>query len=167
MHGVAQSMIDVALNEQSPPALNIVHPRPVPFDSLIAGVNDGLVNEGIVPTQIPVLPIQEWFSLLEARSKGASDDVIKQIVRPILASLAAVLIVPQPAIKLLEFFRNSSNADAALRSGQRKGSESGGMAEFSTTKSQAISSTMKDLPALGRTEAHMWIKYWKSAGLFK
>jgi len=49
-------MIDIDLNEQSPPDLNTVHPRSVPFDSdnLIAGINDGLIKQGIIPTQIPV-----------------------------------------------------------------------------------------------------------------
>ena len=61
-------MIDIDLNVQSPLVLNTDHPRPVPFDRLIAGINDGLVKQGIIPTQIPVLHIQELFPLLETGS---------------------------------------------------------------------------------------------------
>ncbi|KAF8955032.1 acetyl-CoA synthetase-like protein [Flammula alnicola] len=150
MDGVAQSIIDVALSSESPAALNIVHPRPVAFNSLASAINDGLVSEGVVSSKLPIVPVQEWFSLLESRATGAKDEDIKQI----------------PAIKLLQFFQATSNADAALRSGQRKGNESGGMAEFSTTKAQGISKTMKELPSIGDAQAHLWVKYWKSAGLF-
>jgi hypothetical protein len=72
----------------------------------------------------------------------------------------------QPAIKLLEFFRATANADEALRSGQLLGKESGGMADFSTKSAQSVSQTMRELPSIGAEHVDMWVKYWKSAGLF-
>ncbi|KDR79161.1 hypothetical protein GALMADRAFT_277673 [Galerina marginata CBS 339.88] len=150
MHGVAQSIIDVALlKSPNPPALNIVHPRPIPFNNLVTAINGALVKEGISST-LPLVSFQEWFSLLEARSAAGNADDLKNV----------------PAIKLIDFFRNTANADSALRSGQRKGNESGGMAEFSTSKAQSLSKTMKDLPPIGDHDAELWVKYWKTAGLF-
>ncbi|PPQ80241.1 hypothetical protein CVT25_003501 [Psilocybe cyanescens] len=151
MHGVAQSIIDVALLKADlPPALNLVHPKPVPFDDIINAVNDALVQESITPTQIPVIPIQDWFSLLEKRTADANPEDLSTI----------------PAIKLLDFFRGAATVDSALRSGQIKGTESGGIAEFSTAKSQNISKTMQDIPSLSNGDAQLWVKYWKSAGFF-
>ncbi|KAF8174554.1 putative aminoadipate reductase [Pholiota molesta] len=150
MDGVAQSIIDVVRHKESPRALNIVHPRPVAFNDLMKAVNEGLAAEGIVTSKLPILPIQEWFALLEARATGAKDEDIKEI----------------PAIKLLEFFRATSNADQALRTGARQGTESGGMSEFSTTKAQVISKTMAELPSIDDAQAHLWVNYWKARGLF-
>ncbi|KAF8190188.1 acetyl-CoA synthetase-like protein [Pholiota molesta] len=138
MDGVAQSIIDVVKHKESPRALNIVHPRPVGFNDLMTAVNDGLATEGVIANKLPILPIQEWFALLEARATGAKDKDIKEV----------------PAIKLLEFFRATSNADLALRTGARQGTESGGMSEFSTSKAQVISKTMAKLPSIDDAQAH-------------
>ncbi len=51
MHAVAQALLDVTFlsteaGEQR--ALNVVHPRPVSWDSIIEAVNDALVKEGVV-----------------------------------------------------------------------------------------------------------------------
>ncbi|KAH9476002.1 putative NRPS-like protein biosynthetic cluster [Psilocybe cubensis] len=151
MDGVAQSIIDVALhNSDLPPALNLVHPRPIPFDDIVSAINNALVQEGVTTTQIPVLPIQDWYSLLEKRAKRANPEDHKAI----------------PAIKLLDFFRGAATVDSALRSGQIKGTESGGIAEFLTTKSQNVSTTMRNIPSLSNGDAQLWVKYWKSTGFF-
>jgi hypothetical protein len=89
MDGVAQSIIDVVRHKESPRALNIVHPRPVAFNDLMKAVNEGLAAEGIVTSKLPILPIQEWFALLEARATGAKDEDIKEIVSdPLITSLS-------------------------------------------------------------------------------
>ncbi|KAF5322455.1 hypothetical protein D9619_001794 [Psilocybe cf. subviscida] len=150
MDAVASTILDVALGPNSPKAINLVHPRPVQFDSLVEDINNTLVSQGIVEQKLRAAPIQEWFSLLEPLAEGASDEDIKQV----------------PAIKLLEFFRATANADEALRSGQLLGNESGGMADFSTKSAQSVSKTMRDLPSIGAGHVDMWVKYWKSAGLF-
>ncbi|KAF8154567.1 hypothetical protein B0H34DRAFT_661311 [Crassisporium funariophilum] len=151
MHSVSQAILDVALSDsKSADALNLVHPRPVSWEVLMSDINDALVQEGVSASRIPVVSFKEWFSLLEARSINATDDVIKQI----------------PAIKILDFFRSFADTDATLRLVNKHDAESGGLANFSTVKAQTISKTMKDLPAIGARDAHLWVRYWKSAGLF-
>ncbi|KAF4610095.1 hypothetical protein D9613_010628 [Agrocybe pediades] len=151
MHGVAQSIVDIALSQTpNPPALNLVHPRPVPFNDLISAINDALVEERVLFDTLPVLTFQEWFSVLEGRASAQNEDDLTDV----------------PAIKLIDFFRNTAKADAALRAGERQGNESGGMAEFSTAKAQEISKTMKELPPIGKKDAKLWVHYWKNVGLF-
>lgn len=80
MDSVAQSIIDVAQSQDSPRVLNIVHPRPIAFNDLIASVNNSLSAEGVISNPLPALPIQEWFSLLEARAAAPTDADIKEVV---------------------------------------------------------------------------------------
>lgn len=80
MDAVASTILDVALGPDSPKAINLVHPRPVQFDSLVEEINNTLVSQGIVEQKLRTAPIQEWFSLLEPLAEGASDEDIKQVV---------------------------------------------------------------------------------------
>lgn len=80
MDGVAGTILDVALGSVSPPTINVVHPRPNTFDNIISAVGDALVSEKITTEKLPLIPIQEWFSLLETQATGATDDDIKTIV---------------------------------------------------------------------------------------
>lgn len=75
MDAVAQSMLDVFLVSQqttSHHALNIVHPRPISWDSIFINIADALENQGVVDHEIPLVTFSEWLQLLE----NASDDEI-------------------------------------------------------------------------------------------
>ena len=83
MHAVAQTLLEVSLSTESKtqPALNIVHPRPVPWDSIISAINDALVQEGVVKERLPIVEFSKWFSLLEAKAReDSSTKHISQIV---------------------------------------------------------------------------------------
>ena len=80
MHGVAQAIVDVALSPSTAPALNIVHPRPVPFDNLVSSINDALVSEGVASSKLPVVSFPEWFALLEKRAAAGNSDDLKDVV---------------------------------------------------------------------------------------
>ena len=74
MHAVAQTLLDVALSTETStqPALNIVHPRPVAWDSIISAINDALVKEDVVKERLPVVEFSKWFELLEAKAREDS-----------------------------------------------------------------------------------------------
>lgn len=75
------------------------------------------------------------------------------------------MIVPiQPAVKLLEFFRFTSEVNVPVSQGSKDASEVGGLATFSTDKVQAISETMRTLCEVERRDAQRWVKYWKGVG---
>ncbi|KAJ6558269.1 acetyl-CoA synthetase-like protein [Mycena capillaripes] len=78
---VSHTVVDAALSAEKPPfAINLVHPRPVPWD---------LVMSAIASTaQLPVVPFPEWVQQLQVRSVGATAENIENI----------------PGIKLLDFF---------------------------------------------------------------
>jgi hypothetical protein len=61
---------------------------------------------------------------------------------------------------LIEFFRRIAR-DEGYEDG-----EVGGQPVFSTDKIQIMSATMRQLPALGKEDATLWVKYWKGVGLF-
>jgi hypothetical protein len=70
----------------------------------------------------------------------------------------------QPAVKLLDFFRFTSEVDVSISQGAKVAGELGGLATFSTDKVQAISQTMRSLSEVGRADAQRWVKYWKGVG---
>lgn len=75
------------------------------------------------------------------------------------------MMVPiQPAIKLLDFFRFTSEVDVSVSQGDKDAGEVGGLAIFSTDKVQAISQTMRSLSEVGLADAQRWVKYWKGVG---
>ncbi|KAG6810396.1 putative NRPS-like protein biosynthetic cluster [Tricholoma furcatifolium] len=148
MHAVSKAIIDVAFSSKElPQALNVVHPRPIQWNEVINSIKIALEEER---GSLDVVPFQEWFSLLEKRSRNASDSELKSI----------------PAIKLLEFFRGISKADQAINEAGLREVESGGLASFATVKAQAFSPTMKDVPSLQAEDVKRWVAYWRGAGLF-
>ncbi|KZP21519.1 acetyl-CoA synthetase-like protein [Athelia psychrophila] len=150
MDVVAQAVLDVALSEQPPSiALNIVHPRPSQWSTVITSVANALHRAGVADHHLPLVPFKEWFARLEQRSKGADADEMAKI----------------PAIKLLEFFRGMSAADEAMRTSGRTDRE-GGMASLSTSKSQAASKSMAEVQPVGVEDAQRWVDYWTSKGFF-
>ena len=72
----------------------------------------------------------------------------------------------QPAIKLLDFFRNLAAGDLQITRDGRSDAEAGGFNMFSTSRTQDISKTMRDLKPLKSEDVELWVKYWDAAGLF-
>ncbi|KAG5733212.1 hypothetical protein E4T56_gene2239, partial [Termitomyces sp. T112] len=101
-----------------------------------------LVKDGF---PLRVVSFQEWFSLLEKRSKNASDADIQAI----------------PAVKLLEFFRTISKANCAIAEAGRHEVESGGLAKFATVKAQHLSQTMREVRPIGAEDVRRWVSYWR------
>ncbi|KAG6906942.1 putative NRPS-like protein biosynthetic cluster [Tephrocybe rancida] len=137
------AILDVAFFPDVPPeALNLVHPRPIRWNDVIDALKRTLEQGG---ASLRVSPFQEWFALLEKRSKNSNDADIKAM----------------PAIKLLEFFRTISKADQAITEAGSREVESGGLAKFSTAKAQVVSSTMRDLHPVAVEDVGRWVNYWR------
>lgn len=81
MDVVSQAITDVALAELPPTiALNIVHPRPSSWSTIIGFIADALFHAGINPERLPVLPFTEWFGQLEQRADHANIEDMANIV---------------------------------------------------------------------------------------
>jgi len=66
MDAVAQTILDVASStDPSPPVLNVVHPHPVSWNSIMNLVNETLMQEKVVLSHLPVVDFEQWFFLLK------------------------------------------------------------------------------------------------------
>ncbi|KAF8215557.1 male sterility protein-domain-containing protein, partial [Mycena galopus ATCC 62051] len=82
---VSNTIVDVALSGEKPPfAVNLVHPRPVPWDFIVSTMASMV--------QLPLVPFADWVKQLETRAAGATADDLEKI----------------PGIKLLDFFKASA-----------------------------------------------------------
>ncbi|KAF7347140.1 Acetyl-CoA synthetase-like protein [Mycena venus] len=81
---VSHTIVDAALSTEKPPfAINLVHPRPVPWDLIMSAMASTV--------QLPLIPFADWVQQLQARSARATAEDIERI----------------PGLKLLDFFKGA------------------------------------------------------------
>ncbi|KAK0463067.1 putative aminoadipate reductase [Desarmillaria tabescens] len=141
VQSVAQIILDIVFSSEAEPVINLVHPKPVPWASIVTQVRHALKED------ISVKPASEWFEILESRSQTASSEDIQRI----------------PALKLLAFFREMIQGDDSSVDDQ----ESGGLPRFSTSKAKKCSSTMFNVKSIGSEEVEGWVRYWKEVGFIR
>jgi hypothetical protein len=166
---VTATIIDVALGADTPErVLNVAHPRPIEWSSMMGSVADELVRHGITKGHLPLVETSGWFAKLSETSEGADEARLKHIVCILLLSSASLAhLTFQPAIKLLDFFRAQADADVAARAVGMADCEAGGLTTLATAKAQRASRTVRELESLGSEEVGRWIGYWQTAGLFE
>jgi hypothetical protein len=82
MDVVAQSLSEIGFAPAGMRAAhNIVHPHPVSWDHAFKLLADALVSRGIVAKPLPLVPLKEWHSRLEAKlasagSAAAEDELV-------------------------------------------------------------------------------------------
>ncbi|KAG2060872.1 putative aminoadipate reductase [Suillus hirtellus] len=151
-HAVSNAILDVAFAAEEPPiAVNLVHPRPVAWRTLIQPVADALVERKVTNYPLPLVPFSEWHDKLESSAKDLSKETMKRI----------------PAIKLLDFMRFMARSDIATRASGEMGSEAGGVASFATAVAERVSPTMKELKSLSSADAAQWVDYWVAMEMFQ
>jgi hypothetical protein len=71
----------VAFAEAEPPiAVNLVHPRPIAWKTLMQPVADRIFELKITSNPIALAPFSDWLEKLESSAKDASEETIKRIV---------------------------------------------------------------------------------------
>ncbi|KAF8878948.1 putative aminoadipate reductase [Infundibulicybe gibba] len=153
MNSVSQAILETAFSIDPPAvALNLVHPRPIEWNSIITAIGHALRRRQLANESFPIIPFQQWFGRLEERARTATDGDLELI----------------PAIKLLDFFRGVASFDSTLgtQNGQET-MESGGVTRFKTDRAEATSVTMRTLPSIGDEDAGRWVDYWEKVGLFR
>lgn len=80
MDAVAQAILEVAHSADSAAALNIVHPRPIPWTSIISSINNALAQQGVIESPLPVVDMQSWVSKLKAYAIQSSPEILSEIV---------------------------------------------------------------------------------------
>ncbi|KAG2133352.1 putative aminoadipate reductase [Suillus clintonianus] len=151
-HAVSNAILDVAFSQEEPPiAVNLVHPRPVAWATLMRPVADAIFDRKITSVPMPLIPFSEWFEKVELSAKNASEENIQRI----------------PAIKLLDFMRVMSRSDIAIRASGDMRSEVGGITSFATGVAQRVSLTVKELEPLSSVAATQWVDYWDAVRMFR
>lgn len=90
MDVVSQIIIDVVFAVESPSiALNVVHPRPSSWYSIINSIADALHQKRVTPEKLPVINFSEWFDRLEQRATNVDPEFIDQIVSSLTINLVA------------------------------------------------------------------------------
>lgn len=79
---VSQAILDLVHSADSPSAINVVHPRPITWSSVISAINEALVSEGVLASPLPLVDIQTWVSYLQGMSSNPSDETLGNIVSP-------------------------------------------------------------------------------------
>jgi hypothetical protein len=84
MDAVARAILDVGLGKKpAPTALNLVHPRPIAWTSMISSIREALVAQNNLDvTALPLIPFGEWVARLDGKSKNANGEDLAKIVRP-------------------------------------------------------------------------------------
>ncbi|KAG5652628.1 putative NRPS-like protein biosynthetic cluster [Sphagnurus paluster] len=145
--GVAGGILDIALGDKAPPPmLNLVHPRPVEWSNVIAGIKTAIKE--VLGRNLEVVPFGDWVSALEAHADTATAETMDSI----------------PALKLLDFFRGVSRGNDSLINPGAPSSEIGGLASFVTDTTLEISGVIRSLPQLGDAAAGLWVRYWYEVG---
>jgi hypothetical protein len=81
IHAVSNAILDVAFSdEQSLTALNIVHPRPVEWSTVMRDVREALLAAKVNSEILPLVPFEEWLKQLEGRAEIADVHDISSIV---------------------------------------------------------------------------------------
>ena len=61
-------------NKRLPPVLNVVHPRPTDWNTVIKLIGNALVSQKKLNSPLALIPFQEWFYILEAHAKAANEE---------------------------------------------------------------------------------------------
>ena len=59
-------------NRRLPTVLNVVHPRPTEWNTIIKLIGDALVLQKKLDSPLGLVSFQEWFSILESHAKSSN-----------------------------------------------------------------------------------------------
>ncbi|KAM5543844.1 hypothetical protein V8D89_002461, partial [Ganoderma adspersum] len=124
--------------------LHLVHPRPVPFRTLVAPIAAALA--------VPLVPYAAWLRALEASLASRTDSDAEQEVDAMRAN---------PALRLLDFFRTQT-AEAEGR--VPEGKEPMGVVRLATDVGERTSAELARLPPLDAETSMAWVAAWRRSG---
>ncbi|ETW81166.1 tridomain enzyme adenylation-thiolation-dehydrogenase [Heterobasidion irregulare TC 32-1] len=137
----ASAILDLRHVPDDMECVHIMHPRPVPWSSIITPLAKAL--------DVPLLPYSEWLQSLQNTSSSISGSMTT------------------PAVLLANYFASLEKKD---RRGQTEGRArehvGRNMHVFSVERGQKTSRTLGDptLAPLGTQNAEKWLKFWKQGG---
>ncbi|KAJ3873157.1 putative polyketide synthase [Lentinula edodes] len=168
---VASIVIEITLDPTSsppPPVLNIIHPRPVTWTSIMEIMLKDLLPLKNTGETMKMKPYMEWVGLLEAVD-GNGTEMRKKNSN---GTFVLVFFFEQPAFALLDRIRDfgAKSPIGTDDDGTGRVRECGGWPWLSSKKSVERSRTMRKLlddadEMIGERQVTAWIAYWKQEGL--
>ncbi|GJE92597.1 acetyl-CoA synthetase-like protein [Phanerochaete sordida] len=142
LDAIGEMYVDwVNARDDLPALVNVVHPRPTSWDVVLAGLR------AEVGGNVPVIPLDDWVSKLEALSTTATAEDLTRV----------------PALKLLRFFRSIAASRADKMSRAADDHDSAGLT-YATAELQRSSVAMRRLQPMSEAHAHAWVRYWRDKG---
>lgn len=121
-----------------------------------------ILEKGLKDDIIAIVSFSEWYSRLEARARNASGEELETIVRiPVHISVWDEFDPHmQPAIRLLEFFRELAQSI----DGNPTAVPLGPIPQFQTKKMEKVSPVVANATQLTSEDARRWVRCWISSG---
>ncbi|PIL33564.1 hypothetical protein GSI_04187 [Ganoderma sinense ZZ0214-1] len=130
------------LRHSSDPIVHLVHPRPVPWDSVLEPIAREL--------NVPFVPYRTWLSTLEGSVVGEPGSTEQAHARR-----------RNPALRLLPFYREQEEKIEEAHGPER---EAMGFVFLSTDKAVRVSESLASLPETAGERALMWLAAWRKSG---
>ncbi|KAF9073069.1 hypothetical protein BDP27DRAFT_1289576 [Rhodocollybia butyracea] len=142
---ISRAILDIGFAEENPPmAINLVHPHPVPWSSLMESIRESLIIAKHLPYDaLRMVSFHKWLQALETASASATLETLRDI----------------PAAKIIEFLRTLGEFNE-----EAPETEVGGLS-LATDHIQRISQQMRELEPIGSHEANLWVEYWVQHGI--
>lgn len=82
MDKVAPIVLDVMLSPSNapPPVLNVIHPHPVTWHTLMAKLADNLPSGQADGSKLKLIPFMDWIAALESKASTLSADEMHRFV---------------------------------------------------------------------------------------
>ncbi|KAF9072483.1 putative aminoadipate reductase [Rhodocollybia butyracea] len=150
MDAVRDALLDIGFSQEPAPiAVNVVHPKPISWTSVMQHLRVALLEaKGLPPDALPLVPYSEWVSTVEQYARNPTETDMQKM----------------PALKLLDFYKLQVTVDNALRKSGQSTTESAGLTPLSTTNVQRLSQRTRDLEPLDGAAVRTWVRYWIEAG---
>ena len=75
MDAVSNCIVELIFQDKRlPPVLNLVHPKPTDWNTVIKLIRDALVLQKKLDSPLALISFQEWFYILEAHAKAANQE---------------------------------------------------------------------------------------------
>ncbi|KAF5389352.1 hypothetical protein D9757_004361 [Collybiopsis confluens] len=164
MDAISEAILDVAfVTEPLPAVVNLVHPSPRSWTSVVTGVRKALISAKTLDADsLQLVSLQKWTAALDERSIHATtEETANDIVGGLSSqSFAMFRNFVQPAAKILGIVKMLSLGDQAVEEDGNTNAEAGGFNSFVTDNAVQISPRMKSLEPLGEADTDRWVKYW-------
>jgi hypothetical protein len=94
MDAVSDALLDVGFNVERPPiAVNVVHPRSVPWTAVMQKLRTILIREKrLASDALRMVPYKQWLAKIEEYAKAPSEEDLKNVVSVDCSLLDLVLM---------------------------------------------------------------------------